>query len=181
MFMYIMQRKPPKAKAPDEAKSGAIPKSDANPSTEANASQQPNSATVEVSQVDNPTQNSASVQADHSASVQADQGLFDEIPDEFMATIPDVTMDVIQKQGKVKAEKGMASKKPVKLYHGKNRRESERIKVNQLKRPIKGVGSTATEPIVITEADEGVLTQEKQPKLDTCFRSMKSWKNLREN
>ncbi|WJX12757.1 hypothetical protein P8452_03215 [Trifolium repens] len=68
-----MQRKPPKAKAPDEAKSGAIPKSDANPSTEANASQQPNSATVEVSQVDNPTQNSASVQADHSANVQADQ------------------------------------------------------------------------------------------------------------
>ncbi|KAK2456280.1 hypothetical protein QL285_003659 [Trifolium repens] len=67
------KRKPPKAKAPDEAKSGAIPKSDANPSTEANASQQPNSATVEVSQVDNPTQNSASVQADHSANVQADQ------------------------------------------------------------------------------------------------------------
>ncbi|KAK2442590.1 hypothetical protein QL285_013772 [Trifolium repens] len=66
-------RKPPKAKAPDEAKSGAIPKSDANPSIEANASQQPNSTTIEVSQVDNPTQNSASVQADHSASVQADQ------------------------------------------------------------------------------------------------------------
>ncbi|KAK2456279.1 hypothetical protein QL285_003658 [Trifolium repens] len=88
----------------------------------------------------------------------------------IMATIPDVTMDVIQKQGKVKAEKGMASKKPVKLYHGKNRRESERIKVNQLKRPIKGVGSTAIEPIVITEVDEGVMTQEEQPKLGTCFR-----------
>jgi dynactin complex subunit len=98
-----------------------------------------------------------------------------------MATIPDITMAEAPKQGKVKAEKGMASKKPVKLYHGKQRRESERIKVNQLKKPIKGVGSTATEPIVINEADEGVLTQEEHPKLGTCFRSMKSWKNLREN
>jgi hypothetical protein len=96
-----------------------------------------------------------------------------------MATIADITMAEAPKQGKVKAKKGKV--KPVKLYHGKQMRESERIKVNQLKKPIKGVGSTATEPIVINEADEGVLTQEEHPKLGTCFRSMKSWKNLREN
>ncbi|KAK2382535.1 hypothetical protein QL285_070062 [Trifolium repens] len=197
------KRKPPKGKVPAEAKgkvpaeakSGANHKSDANPSTEpveANASQPQeaapveadqtqNSATVEVSQVDNPPQNSATVQADQGSATVATHGLFDEIPDEIMATIPDITMDAIPKQGQVKAEKGMASKKQVKLYHGKIRRESERIKVNQMKKPFKGVGSTATEPIVINEADEGVLTQEEQPKLGTCFRSMKSWKNLREN
>ncbi|KAK2360743.1 hypothetical protein QL285_085977 [Trifolium repens] len=125
------KRKPPKGKVHAEAKPGADPKSDANPSKEpipeanpsqaqkpapVEADQNPISATVEVSQVENPTQNSA--------TVQVDQGLFDEIPDEIMATIADITM---------------------------------------------------------AEADEGVLTQEEHPKLGTCFRSMKSWKNLREN
>ncbi|WJX37890.1 hypothetical protein P8452_25610 [Trifolium repens] len=115
-------RKPPKGKVHAEAKPGADPKSDANPSKEpipeanpsqaqkpapVEADQNPISATVEVSQVENPTQNSA--------TVQVDQGLFDEIPDEIMATIADITMAEAPKQGKVKAEKGKV--KPVKLYH----------------------------------------------------------------
>ncbi|WJX41506.1 hypothetical protein P8452_28851 [Trifolium repens] len=131
------KRKPPKGKVHAEAKPGADPKSDANPSKEpipeanpsqaqkpapVEADQNPISATVEVSQVENPTQNSA--------TVQVDQGLFDEIPDEIMATIADITMAEAPKQGKVKAEKGKV--KPVKLYHGKKmRHDEERKKMKQ--------------------------------------------------
>jgi hypothetical protein len=161
--------------------------SEANPISEANPSQEP--APVEneaprasqVSEVVNPTQNSGYVEANQGSATVAAHDLFDGIPDEVMQTIPEINVDATPKQGQVKAEKGKALNKLVKLYHGQKRRESERIKVNRMKKPIKGVGSTATEPIVINEADEGVLTQEEHPKLGTYFRSMKSWKNLREN
>jgi hypothetical protein len=58
------------------------------------------------------------------------------------------------------------------LYHGKQRRSSERINAKGLSKPIVGVGSSQTQPIVIKENDED------SAKLGTCFRSLKSWKNL---
>jgi hypothetical protein len=76
----------------------------------------------------------------------------------------------------VKIEKVKAVKKKymggTKLYHGKQRRSSERINAKCLSKPIVGVGSSQTQPIVIKETDED------SAKLGTCFRSMKSWNNL---
>ncbi|WJX19383.1 hypothetical protein P8452_09088 [Trifolium repens] len=107
-----MQRKPPKGKGKvhAEAKSKADHKTDANPSTEpapveanpiseANPSQEPAPVEAEaprasqVSQVVNPTQNSAHVEANQSSATVATHGLFDEISDEVMATIPEITVE----------------------------------------------------------------------------------------
>jgi hypothetical protein len=75
------------------------------------------------------------------------------------------------KDEKVKAKKVKA--RETKLYHGKQRRSSERINARWDSKPIVGVGSSETQPIVIKENDEDAAA-----KLGTCFRSLKSWKNL---
>jgi hypothetical protein len=68
-------------------------------------------------------------------------------------------------------------KKVSELYHGKPRRSSERVKQNSLKKPIIGVGASEEEPIEIKEADEEDLIHD-DAKLGTCFRAMKSWKDI---
>jgi hypothetical protein len=116
---------------------------------------------------------------------------FDDIADYEMLTLEEIIARDIQyslkkrgeeerveehsKQKKVKIEKVKAGKVKVrgtKLYHGKQRRSSERINAKWDSKPIVGVGSSQTQPIVIKENDEDAA------KLGTCFRSLKSWKNL---
>ncbi|GAU49500.1 hypothetical protein TSUD_287300 [Trifolium subterraneum] len=137
------------------------------------------------------------------AEGNASQSLFDEISDEVMATIPEVTTDdmpnITQSQGNAVADdiqnitqnqgnnvvggnnavgvkKKSMKKKPL---HVKRRRSNERIKMNWFKKPIVGVGSSSDQPIEVIEPAEGVLTQEDSAKLGTCFRAMKSWKNIK--
>ncbi|KAK2382553.1 hypothetical protein QL285_070079 [Trifolium repens] len=95
--------------------------------------------------------------------------MFDEIPDEIIATIPEVNPDDIPKKAKA-----VKKEKPVR------RRQSERQKLLWFKKPIIGAGSTRDQPLVITDADDESLTQEatavaNDAKLGTCFRAMKSW------
>jgi hypothetical protein len=105
--------------------------------------------------------------------------LFDEIPDDVMASIPEIaevlsTKPDDKKLKKVKIEKVKSAKEnSVKLYHGQKVRSSERIKSQNFSKPISGVGSSKTQPIVIAEAGG-----DDQTKLGTCVRNMKSWKNL---
>ncbi|GAU34421.1 hypothetical protein TSUD_393740 [Trifolium subterraneum] len=79
-------------------------------------------------------------------SAVASQDLFGDIPDEFMASIPDVK--VIEKKLPVKSKKHKGDHHQH-LYHGMKRRTSERIKMNSFKTPVTGVGSSQTQPIVI--------------------------------
>ncbi|XP_045821942.1 uncharacterized protein LOC123914813 [Trifolium pratense] len=121
----------------------------------------------------------------------ASQSLFEEISDEVMATIPEVMVEDIAEANKDNADhekdnvvKGKALKKKSmkrKLYHGKRTRSSERIMQQALAKPIVGVGSSIVQPIVIKEPREGILTQEDSTKLGTCYRAMKSWKNINKN
>jgi hypothetical protein len=74
----------------------------------------------------------------------------------------------------VKTEK---VKKVSDLYHGKPRRSSERVKQNCFKKPITGVGTSQEQPIEIPESNYEDLIND-DAKLGTCFRSMKSWKDL---
>jgi hypothetical protein len=113
--------------------------------------------------------------------VEPSQDLFDDIPDDIIASLPDVDMankiePANQKRKKinVKTEK---VKKVADLYHGKPRRSSERVKQNCFKTPITGVGASQEQPIEIKEADDGDLIND-DAKLGTCFRSMKSWKDI---
>ncbi|XP_045810793.1 uncharacterized protein LOC123905209 [Trifolium pratense] len=121
----------------------------------------------------------------------ASQSLFEEISDEVMATIPEVTVEDIAEANKDNADhdkdnvvKGKAVKQKSmkrKLYHGKRKRSSERIMQQTLAKPIVGVGSSIAQPIVIKEPHEGILTQEDSTKLETCYKAMKSWKNINKN
>jgi hypothetical protein len=100
-----------------------------------------------------------------------------------MSSIPDIIADFIPNKNKSEAGKDNAVKdKLVKSKAVKNkdvkhksvkdkdvkvqqpvklkRRCSERNKLNWLKKPIIGPGSSSNQPIKITEADEGILTQE---------------------
>jgi hypothetical protein len=96
-----------------------------------------------------------------------------------MASIPEIaevlsTKPDEKKLNKVKIEKLKSAKeKTVKLYHGKKVRSSERIKSQNFSKPITGVGSSQTQPIVLGE-DGG----SDQTKLGTCVRKLKSWKDL---
>jgi hypothetical protein len=113
---------------------------------------------------------------DATNEVLASQDLFDEISDEVMASVPEVlASEPSQKKLKtVKLEKvKVVKKKSVNLYHGKQRRSSERIKMNSLSKPITGEGSSQKQPIVIEE-----VVESENAKLGTCVRAMKSWKNL---
>jgi hypothetical protein len=125
------------------------------------------------------TQNEASeaVQASQvSMVVEPSQDLFDDISDDIIASLPDVEPEPANEKGKkkVKTEK---VKKVSSLYHGKPRRSSERVKANWSKTPITGVGASQEQPIEIKEANDGDLIND-DAKLGTCFRSMKSWKDL---
>jgi hypothetical protein len=51
------------------------------------------------------------------------------------------------------------------------------VKQNWCKTPITGVGASQEQPIEIKEADDGDLIND-DAKLGTCFRSMKSWKDI---
>ncbi|KAK2437389.1 hypothetical protein QL285_022287 [Trifolium repens] len=138
---------------------------------------------VEASQVDDA--------ATHDQPSQ-EGDFFDDIADYEMLTLEEIIARDIQyslkkrgeeerveeqsKQKKMKIEKVKAEKVKVrgtKLYHGKQRRSSERINARWDSKPIVGVGSSETQPIVIKENDEDAAA-----KLGTCFRSLKSWKNL---
>jgi hypothetical protein len=111
-----------------------------------------------------------------------------------MATIPEITVDASigspkASLGSPKAslgspntmrtlrEKKEKMKRVSVLYHGKERRSSERVKQNAFKKPITGIGSTQEAPIEIKEAVADEMTHDDS-KLGTCFRAMKSWKDI---
>jgi hypothetical protein len=106
--------------------------------------------------------------------------LFDDIPDDVMASIPEIPEIAEVLSTKPDDKKLKKVKKTVKLYHGKKVRSSERIKSQAFSKPITGVGSSDKQPIVINtdvpEEDGG----SDQTKLGTCARKMKSWKDLRD-
>ncbi|KAK2417085.1 hypothetical protein QL285_039424 [Trifolium repens] len=105
---------------------------------------------------------------------QPTEDLFDDLPDEVIASIEEVMETDVQQQKAVKKMKVVKIEKPkvVKnkpigqqvLYHGQKRRSSERIQLNAFKNPIAGIGSSDGQPIVIKDADEGVLTQDDSSK-----------------
>jgi hypothetical protein len=106
------------------------------------------------------------------------------LSDEVMATLPEISVDELTKKGKVKTdnaktvkEKKDKMKKVSAMYHGKQRRGSERVKQNAFKTPITGVGSSQEAPIEITDAAADELTHDDS-KLGTCFRAIKSWKDI---
>jgi hypothetical protein len=113
------------------------------------ASQAPASASQDPAGVSQGTA-SASQVVDGSqvidAEAEASQDLFGDIPDEVMASIPEV-MPVKPKKQKLK----VAHHQP--LYHGQRRRTSERIKMNSFKTPLTGIGSSDKQPIQIKDND----------------------------
>jgi hypothetical protein len=132
-----LQRKPPKGKGKSSTETFDTTTSNQNVDA---ATQNPAETVIDANQ------------SQPEAAVDNSPTLFDEIPDEVMATLPDA--------GKV--------------VKGKS------VKSNTAKKPITGIGSTSTQPIEIMEAGEGTLTQEdsaiaRDSKLGTCFRAMKSW------
>jgi hypothetical protein len=203
-----MQRKPPKAK--DQASGSGEKK----PAAQAQApSQEPRDVDADQSQVSmvvdgtqpsvDATQNTQSAAHPSAAASAKDQAsdvaltqpsdLFDDIPDDVMASILEIpelaevlsTKPDDKKLKKVKVTS--AKEKTVKLYHGKKVRSSERIKSQAFSKPITGVGSSNKQPIVIGEAggsdqtNIGVIGEgggSDQTKLGTCVRKMKSWKDL---
>jgi hypothetical protein len=91
-----------------------------------------------------------------------------------IASIEEVMETDVQQQKAVKKMKVMKIEKPkaVKnkpsgqqvLYHGQKRRSSEMIQLNAFKKLITGIGLSDGQPIVIKDADEGVLTQDDSSK-----------------
>ncbi|KAK2427471.1 hypothetical protein QL285_026049 [Trifolium repens] len=77
--------------------------------------------------------------------VEPSQDLFDDIPDEVIATLPEVDLpknnEPTNDNGKKVNGKTEKVKKVFELYHGKPRRSSERVKQNSFKKPITGVGA----------------------------------------
>jgi hypothetical protein len=165
--------------------------------TQTSQSQQPDQASqvqnpTQASQIVNPTQvtaegvdgtqtDDASVDASQgSAALNITQDLFDDLPDEVMATIPELTVDASlgsPNTMRTLKEKKEKMKRVSVLYHGKERRSSERVKQNAFKKPITGIGSTQEAPIEIKEAVADEMTHDDS-KLGTCFRAMKSWKDI---
>ncbi|GAU39191.1 hypothetical protein TSUD_270350 [Trifolium subterraneum] len=90
--------------------------------------------------------------------VEASQDLFGDIPDEVMASIPDVK--AIEKKLPIKSKKRKGDHHQP-WYHGMERRTSEMIKMNSFKTPVTGVGSSQTQPIVINEADGKNMSKKK--------------------
>jgi hypothetical protein len=178
-----MQRKPPKAK--DQASGSG----DKKPAAPAQApSQEPRDIDADQSQEpDAPAQaHPSAAEVAEPVALTQPSDLFDDIPDDVMASIPEIAEVLSTKPDDKKLKK---VKKTVKLYHGKKVRSSERIKSQAFSKPITGVGSSDKQPIVIGEAggidqtNTDVLGEgggSDQTKLGTCVRKMKSWKDLRD-
>jgi len=96
--------------------------------------------------------------ASASQVVEASQDLFGDLPDEVIASIPDVK--VIEKKLPVKSNKRKGDHHQP-LHHGMKRRTSERIKMNSFKTPVTGVGSSQSQPIVINETDGKNMSKKK--------------------
>jgi hypothetical protein len=209
LFCEFGQRKPAKGKGNADPKSQTTGQSAlAQEATQTSQSQQLDQASqvqeptqnsqdqnpTQASQIVNPTQVTAEgvdgTQTDDAAEgVDASQGsaalnitqdLFDDLPDEVMATIPELTVDASlgsPNTMRTLKEKKEKMKRVSVLYHGKERRSSERVKQNAFKKPITGIGSTQEAPIEIKEAVADEMTHDDS-KLGTCFRAMKSWKDI---
>jgi hypothetical protein len=159
------------SKQPTQAPAADAPEGSQNQATQAPPAASPTQA-PEATQSEAPEAVEAS---QVSMVVEPSQDLFDDIPDDIIASLPDVEpANQKRKKIKVKTEK---VKKVKDLYHGKPRRSSERVKQNWCKKPITGVGASQEQPIEIKEADDGDLIND-DAKLGTCFRSMKSWKHI---
>jgi hypothetical protein len=112
--------------------------------------------------------------------VEPSQDLFDDIPDDIIASLPDFKDMAKKNEPADKGRKKINVKKVSALYHGKPRRSSERVKQNSFSKPITGVGASKEQPIEIKEVnDEDLIADDA--KLGTCFRSMKSWKDIAKN
>jgi hypothetical protein len=176
MLHLCLQRKQPKEKGKAQT-DGAAASERKNAQTIANVVVDGSQEPVVV----DATQESVVVDA-----TQPSEDLFDDFPDEVIASIEEV-METdehqqkgvkkmkalkIEKVNNVKMEKPKAVKnKPSGqvlyngqvLYHGQRRRSSERIQMNAFKKPFTGIGSSDGQPIVIKEG-EGVLTQDDSAK-----------------
>jgi hypothetical protein len=220
LFCEFGQRKPAKGKGNADPKSQTTGQSAlAQEATQTSQSQQLDQASqvqeptqnsqdqnpTQASQIVNPTQVTAEgvdgTQTDDAAEgVDASQGsaalnithdLFDDLPDEVIATIPDASLgspkaSLVSPKATLGSPNTMRTLKEKKekmkrvsvLYHGKPRRSSERVKSqNTFKTPITGIGSTQEAPIEIKEVDADE-TPHDDSKLGTCFRAMKSWKDI---
>jgi hypothetical protein len=170
MLHLCLQRKQPKEKGKAQT-DGAAASERKNAQTIANVVVDGSQEPVVV----DATQESVVVDA-----TQPSEDLFDDLPDEVIASIQEVMeTDEHQQKGvkKMKALKiekvnnvKMEKPKTVKnkpsgqvLYHGQRRRSSERIQMNAFKKPFTGIGSSDGQPIVIKEG-EGVLTQDDSAK-----------------
>jgi hypothetical protein len=186
----IMQRKPAKGKGKVSNKSKEQP--DGVDAAEASQTQaQPQTVPVgsDASEATQTQAQDAVVASQVSIVVEPSQDLFDDIPDEVIATLPEVQVSDLQKYNEPTNDKGKKEKvktenvkkekvkKVIDLYHGKPRRSSERVKQNAFKTPITGVGASQEAPIEINEAETEDLTHDDS-KLGTCFRVMKSWKDF---
>jgi hypothetical protein len=132
---------------------------------------------TQASQVVHPIQEptDAVLNASQGSTENTTQSLFDDLSDEIMAAIPDVdASQCSQKNERTVKGKKDKMKRVSALYHGKQRRSSERVKQNAFKKPITGPGSSQEAPITIT-GQEDVADDSK---LGTCFRAMKSWKDI---
>jgi hypothetical protein len=132
---------------------------------------------TQASQVVHPIQEptDAVLNASQGSAENTTQSLFDDLYDEIMAAIPDVdASQCSQKNERTVKGKKDKMKRVSALYHGKQRRSSERVKQNAFKKPITGPGSSQEAPITIT-GQEDVADDSK---LGTCFRAMKSWKDI---
>jgi hypothetical protein len=166
---------------PDQASQVQEPYQNSQGQDPTQASQIVNPTQVTAEGVDGTQTDDASVDASQgSAALNITQDLFDDLPDEVMATIPELTVDASlgsPNTMRTLKEKKEKMKRVSVLYHGKERRSSERVKQNAFKKPITGIGSTQEAPIVIKEAVADEMTHDDS-KLGTCFRAMKSWKDI---
>ncbi|KAK2446568.1 hypothetical protein QL285_017358 [Trifolium repens] len=187
---------PPKSQS-QEATQTSAPAADQEATQASQVSQNP----TQVSEDQNPTQASQIVDATQVTAedqnptqasqtddaAQVTQDLFDDLPDEVMATIPDAALcspkaSLVSPKSTLGSPRSLKEKKKKMkrvsaLYHGKPRRRSERVKSQNFKKPITGIGSTQDAPIEIKEADAD-STPHDDSKLGTCFRTMRSWKDI---
>jgi hypothetical protein len=120
----------------------------------------------------NPSQGVDTTQASQTGdAAQVTQDLFDDLPDEVMATIPDAALSspkptLVSPKSTLGSPRSLKEKKEKMkrvsaLYHGKPRRSSERVKSQN----------------TFKEADAD-STPHDDSKLGTCFRAMRSWKDI---
>jgi hypothetical protein len=161
------------SKQPTQAPAADAPEGSQNQATQAPPAASPTQA-PEATQSEAPEAVEAS---QVSMVVEPSQDLFDDIPDDIIASLPDFKDMAKKNEPADKGRKKINVKKVSALYHGKPRRSSERVKQNSFSKPITGVGASKEQPIEIKEVnDEDLIADDA--KLGTCFRSMKSWKDI---